>query len=154
MNQEDPMHREGPMDQEGRRDSAPIHLLVQSDPEGLADLQARLLSLCTQAGLDDMAAFKLTSAIVEALNNCIEHAYGGETGHPIDLIWTKNPGEVAIEIRDQGHPMPDLAADASPMPGSDAESGRGWHIIREWTDSVSYTRETQENVLTLTHRLP
>ncbi len=154
MNQEDPTHREGPPDLAGRRDSAPIHLLVQSDPEGLADLQARLLGLCTQAGLDDMAAFKLTCATVEALNNCIEHAYGGETGHPIDLIWTKNPKEVVIEIRDQGHPMPDLAADASPMPGSDAESGRGWHIIREWTDSVSYTRETQENVLTLTHRLP
>ncbi len=154
MNQEDPMHGEGGLDQDSTWESGPTHLLVQSDSEGLADLQTRLLGLCNQAGLDEMATFKLTCAIIEALNNCIEHAYGGESGHPIDLIWTRNPRELAIEIRDQGHPMPDMAADASPMPGSDAESGRGWHIIREWTDSVSYTREPQHNVLTLTHRLP
>jgi serine/threonine-protein kinase RsbW len=153
MNREDPTPQAGPMNPEDPRTPDPIHLLVQSDPEGLADLQTRLLGLCTQAGLDELAGFKLTCAIVEALNNCIEHAYGGEPGHPIDLIWTKNPDVVAIEIRDQGHPMPDMITDASPMPGSAAESGRGWHIIREWTDSVSYTRETHENVLTLTHRL-
>ena len=141
------------MNPEEPRTPGPIHLLVQSDPEGLADLHTRLLDLCAQAGLDALAANQFTTAIREALNNCIKHAYGGEPGHPINLLWSLNPGVVAIEIRDKGCPMPTSALEPPPMPAWDAESGRGWRIIREWTDSVSYTREPHENVLTLTYRL-
>jgi anti-sigma regulatory factor (Ser/Thr protein kinase) len=35
----------------------------------------------------------------------------------------------------------------------DAESGRGWHIIRQWTDTATYAREANQDVLTLTRRL-
>jgi serine/threonine-protein kinase RsbW len=154
MKREDPIHRDGPLHQEAVPGFAQTHLLVQSDPNELADLHARLLDLCAQAGLDALAAANFTTAIQEALNNCIKHAYGGEPGHPIDLLWSLNPGVVAIEIRDQGSPMPASALEPPPMPAWDAESGRGWHIIREWTDSVTYTRESLENVLTLTYRLP
>lgn len=131
-----------------------IHFLLHSDPAAVADVQARLLDLCHQAGLDDLAAFKLTCAIVEALNNCIEHAYGGEAGKSIQLMWTQHGDALAIEIRDQGRPLTGLGPDAESMPGTEAESGRGWHIIREWTDSFDYRRESHDNVLRLTHRLP
>ncbi len=129
------------------------HLQIHSDPTEMAKLQAMLLGWCGEAGLDELAAFKLTCAVVEALNNCIEHAYGGEPGNPIDLLWTRSPDAVAIEIRDQGRPMPVPPLAPSPLPASDAESGRGWHIIREWTDTVSYARENGGNVLILTRRL-
>ncbi|MCO5763722.1 MAG: SpoIIE family protein phosphatase, partial [Chromatiaceae bacterium] len=131
-----------------------MRLRLYSDPADVAGVQPSLLDLCLEAGLDDMAAFKLTTAIVEALNNCIEHAYGGEPGHPIDLEWTRNAETVGVVIHDRGRPLPAMVLDPAPLAASDAESGRGWRIIHEWTDAVSYSRYGEDNVLTLSHRLP
>jgi len=108
--------------------------------------------LCSKAGLDDLAAFQLTCAIVEAVNNSIEHAYGGEKGHPISLLWLRTGDGIAIEIRDRGLPMDLPPPEKTEAAEASAESGRGWHIIREWTDTASYRREGEENVLTLTRR--
>ena len=130
-----------------------LHLQLRSDPAEVADLQPSLLDLCAQAGLDAMAAFKLTTAIVEALNNCIEHAYGGEPGQPIDLEWTRGAEAVAVAIHDEGQPLPARALDPATPAASDAESGRGWQIIHEWTHAVSYHRTDKQNVLTLTYYL-
>lgn len=130
-----------------------LHLRLHSNPDEVADLQPRLLDLCAQAGLDAMAAFKLTTAIVEALNNCIEHAYGGEPGQPIDLEWTRGTEAVAVAIHDEGQPLPARALDPAAPASADAESGRGWQIIHEWTHAVSYQRTNNRNVLTLTYFL-
>lgn len=130
-----------------------VRLEVNSNPAEVPELQARLSALCSEAGLDDMAAFQLTCAIVEAVNNSIEHAYGGEAGHPISLLWLRTGDRIAVEIRDRGLPM-DLPPPESPAAAeADAESGRGWHIIHEWTDTATYAREANENVLTLTRQL-
>jgi len=128
-------------------------LVVDSNSAAVPELQAKVSALCGEAGLDDLAAFQLTCAIVEAVNNCIEHAYGGESGHPITLVWLRNRDGIAVEIRDQGRLMPSPPPESPAMAGVDAESGRGWHIIRQWTDAVTYTREANENVLTLTRGL-
>ncbi len=132
---------------------AETRISASSSPAEVPELQTRLSALCGEAGLDDLAAFQLTCAIVEAVNNCIEHAYEGEPGHPISLLWLRNPDGVVVEIRDQGRPMAALPPEAVAMPEADAESGRGWHIIRQWTDSATYTRQANENVLRLTRRL-
>jgi serine/threonine-protein kinase RsbW len=130
-----------------------LHLRLHSDPAEVADLQPNLLDLCAQAGLDAMAAFKLTTAIVEALNNCIEHAYGGEPGLPIDLEWTRSAEAVTVAIHDEGHALPTPALDPATPASADAECGRGWQIIHEWTHAVSYRRTDRQNVLTLTYYL-
>jgi serine/threonine-protein kinase RsbW len=130
-----------------------LHLRLHSDPAEVADLQPNLLDLCAQAGLDAMAAFKLTTAIVEALNNCIEHAYGGEPGLPIDLEWTRSTEAVTVAIHDEGHALPTPALDPATPASADAECGRGWQIIHEWTHAVSYRRTDRQNVLTLTYYL-
>ncbi len=130
-----------------------LHLRLHSDPAEVAELQPHLLDLCAQAGLDAMAAFKLTTAIVEALNNCIEHAYGGEPGLPIDLEWTRSDEAVAVAIHDEGQALPARALDPATPASAYADGGRGWQIIHEWTDAVSYRRTDNRNVLTLTYYL-
>jgi sigma-B regulation protein RsbU (phosphoserine phosphatase) len=126
---------------------------LNSDPAEVPALQARLSTLCSEAGLDDLASFQLTCAIVEAVNNSIEHAYRGEAGHPISLAWRRTVDGVAVEIRDRGLPMILPPPETPEAADAYAESGRGWHIIREWTDTASYSREGEENLLTLTRRL-
>jgi anti-sigma regulatory factor (Ser/Thr protein kinase) len=133
--------------------SPEVRLAIDSNPAEVAELQARLSALCGEAGLGEVAAFELTCAIVEAVNNCIEHAYEGEPGHPISLRWLRNGDGIAVEIRDRGLPMDSPPPENPDAAEADAESGRGWHIIREWTDTAVYRREGEENLLTLTRRL-
>ena len=128
-------------------------LVLRSDPEEVPGLQSKLLTLCGEAGLDDLGAFQLTCAIVEAVNNFIEHAYRGETGHLISLRWLRGPESIAVEIRDSGRTMPSETPQTRSSADVDAESGRGWQIIRQWTDSAIYKREDEDNVLTLTRHL-
>jgi len=143
-----------PSQPEPEPDAQVTRMSLSSDPAEVAALQERLTNLGTAAGLDEMANFKLTCAVIEALNNCVEHAYAGQPGHPIDLVWNLEADQIVVEIRDQGRSMPDPSQEPSPMPGADAESGRGWHIMCQWTDAVSYAREGHGNLLRLTHRRP
>jgi serine/threonine-protein kinase RsbW len=132
-------------------ESLAVPIALSSDPADVAQLQTRLSALCDEAGLDQLAAFQWTCAIVEAVNNCIEHAYGGEAGHPISLRWERRADAILVEIRDRGRPAPTPLQDHEIA--LDAESGRGWHIIREWTDSAVLSAQGDENVLTLMRRL-
>jgi anti-sigma regulatory factor (Ser/Thr protein kinase) len=127
------------------------HIALTSDPAEVVQLQLRLTALCDEAGLHELAAFQWTCAIIEAVNNCIEHAYGGEGGHPISVRWARRADAIVVEIRDRGGSMP------TPLPeremNLEAQSGRGLHIIRQWADSAVFTSHDNENVLTLTRRL-
>ncbi|MGD8207626.1 MAG: SpoIIE family protein phosphatase [Thiohalocapsa sp.] len=125
-------------------------IALSSDPAEVVQLQMRLTVLCDEAGLDELAAFQWTCAIVEAVNNCIEHAYDGEAGHPISLRWARNADAVVVEIRDRGRSMRAPLSEREMT--LEAESGRGLHIIRQWTDSAVFTAHEDENVLTLTRR--
>jgi serine/threonine-protein kinase RsbW len=130
-----------------------VRLKVDSNPAEVPGLQARLSTLCIEAGLDDLAAFQLTCAVIEAVNNSIEHAYEGEAGHPVSLLWLRTGDGISVEIRDRGLPMDQPPPEKPDAAEAYAESGRGWHIIREWTDSATYGRDGEENVLTLTRLL-
>lgn len=127
-------------------------LVLDSDPSQVPDLQSRLLEMLNRQGFDELAAFRMTCALIEAVNNCIEHAYGGLPGNPIKIRWTRLPESITAEVRDQGRPMPTEPLEQATMPVEHAESGRGWPIIRQWTDGLSYTREAGENVLKLEWR--
>jgi len=126
---------------------------IQSDPSTVPRLQDRLMELAADTELDEMTGFQFSVAIVEAVNNCIAHAYRGEAGHPVTLYWIPGEGFVTVEIRDRGIPMPTPLPNPVTTAQVEAESGRGWYIIREWTDEVAYERADGENVLTLTRRL-
>lgn len=132
---------------------APTSIALSSDSAELDSLQARLLALFAQNGLAELAAFQLACATMEAVNNCIKHAYGGSGGRPIVLSITSHSDEITIEIRDQGLPMSVDVMEPRAMPDAEAESGRGWPIIQQWTDAVAYRRIADENVLTLSRQI-
>src|SRR5690606_15911920 len=81
---------------------------------------------------------ELVSAIGEAFNNAVLHAYGGRPDGTITVEIEAVDGMVEVAMSDEGSsfdleavPAPDLAA----LP----ESGMGIFIIRSFVDEVTYT---------------
>ncbi len=134
-------------------DDNQMRFTLHSNPREVVQLQQQLMDLCMDSGFDELSAFQFTSAVIEAVNNCIKHAYAGEGGYPITLEWCHHQDFVTIELRDEGKPLPLRLLESPVLSDTDAESGRGWHIIHEWSDHVGYTRQGEENILTLTRRL-
>jgi serine/threonine-protein kinase RsbW len=98
--------------------------------------------------LDEIAGIGLNFAVIEAINNVIEHAYVNTAGKPIELRGHHERDRLMLVLRDWGRPMPLPLPDGSPADPM-AESGRGWQIIRAAFPDVRYERTDGENVLTL-----
>ncbi|MBN1609823.1 MAG: ATP-binding protein [Polyangiaceae bacterium] len=92
---------------------------------------------------------ELMSAVGEAFNNIVIHAYGGRGG-TIELRLTYDEEQVTVELLDDGVPF-----DFDGVPELDLrsahEKGMGVHIIRSFVDEAQY-RPGPPNVLALTKR--
>jgi serine/threonine-protein kinase RsbW len=106
-----------------------------------------------EPGFDGDARDELTTAVVEAFNNIVLHAYRDMPGGRIDMHVRAQPGSVEIHFFDHGRgfdfdsvPMPDL--------GELPESGMGIYIMRSFMDDVTYTCGDggMPNVLVLSKR--
>lgn len=98
----------------------------------------------------DTLSNAMVSAVGEAFNNIVEHAYADRAGVArLEIDYDEDGMRVAL--RDDGKPF-DI--DAVPDPDLDAlpESGMGLFIMRAFVDTVDY-RPGPPNVLTLTKRL-
>lgn len=86
--------------------------------------------------------------LAEALNNVVEHGYGGGPGW-IGLV----PGPMRSgrdwRIVDRALNPPPMHCLHSTMPEDAAEGGFGWPLIRAMTDGLELRRRAGFNVLTL-----
>ncbi len=91
--------------------------------------------------------------LAEAVNNVIEHAYAGASHGVVEFRMQHLGGALRFVILDDGLPMPDGVAPAARIPKIDSprgdlpEGGFGWHIIRELTRDLSYSRIGNRNRL-------
>jgi anti-sigma regulatory factor (Ser/Thr protein kinase) len=97
--------------------------------------------------------------VVEAVNNCIEHAYEKEKGHEIEVLFRLYQDRLVIVICDMGKSMEQncLAQAGRSALETDpdhidtiAEQGRGLAIIKEIMDVVDYETKDGKNCLSLT----
>ena len=100
--------------------------------------------LLAQSEFDEIARFNLQCAIVEIVNNTIQHAYGGQPGMPLEVRLELTDEHATAEIRDQGPPFegPVQTGETDLL----SESGRGFAIIEAWVDHLSFRREGDWNV--------
>ncbi|MBK8253190.1 MAG: ATP-binding protein [Polyangiaceae bacterium] len=106
----------------------------------------------------------LISAISEAWNNIVLHAYRGITGGHVDVAVFVGTDQIEIELADRGrgfdpsavaeYTPPDLSAPENEAVSSLREGGMGLFIIRSCMDDVVYTRGAHgsPNVLVLKKR--
>ena len=95
--------------------------------------------------------FKL--CVDEACSNVIEHAYGGQPGHEVDIAVIVDADRFTVRIRDRGTPFdlstyrePDVVQYMKERRGG----GLGVHIIRQLMDRVECQTVDSVNEIRLT----
>lgn len=135
-----------------------ITLVIDSDLEQVSLVGMAINKICSLIPFSDTESDQIELCAVEGVNNCIEHAYGTEKGHKVEITLTLDPDRLAIDVCDTGKPMErELMEpkDISPLQivpsdlDSIAEEGRGLSIMNEIMDGMTYRTESGRNCLTL-----
>lgn len=132
-----------------------LRLEFASDPHDLAwheQVQDAFAAIALEVGIHGLEAILLPTAIVEAINNIIEHAYQSTSGEPILVEAEHDALALSVLLRDRGAPMP-MPLPSGALPETSAEGGRGWRIIRAVFPEVHYQRIAGENLLRLVRPL-
>lgn len=127
-------------------------LSISSNPQDVELLLTSLENLLAKSRLDEMSAFHLQCAVIEVVNNCIQHAYLNKTGQPIRVSYQLDAAGVKIVVSDKGLAFlePEETAEADPM----SESGRGLQIIRAWVSKLRFERVDEWNFCELEQKIP
>jgi serine/threonine-protein kinase RsbW len=103
-------------------DSPAIRLELESTPEAPSIVRGALGAVAEQLALAPEFVDDLTTAVAEACNNVVMHAYQGATG-PLETSLYIGPSSVLIAVRDRGIGIPEEVA-------TDAQEGVGVRIIQ------------------------
>lgn len=118
-------------------------LSLSSDPGDIDPLLDKLEKILKTSSLDEMSSYHLRCAVVEVVNNCIQHAYQNKAGQPIEITYHIEADRVRVGISDRGPAFlgPSEVADTEPAD----EFGRGFEIINAWVSSLSFKRKNNWN---------
>jgi serine/threonine-protein kinase RsbW len=111
---------------------AAMHLGLRAQPENVALVRQALIGLADVLGMDAAILADMKTAVSEACNNVVVHAYDGEDG-PLEVEITPLGAQVVVVVRDQGRGI----RPAEPPPDS-AVQGVGLALITALTDSVEF----------------
>lgn len=127
-----------------------IRLIIDSRLENVQWVSGAIASFSRQLGLDDMNCYQIETCVAEAINNSIIHAYQKQPGNQVEIIWRVHEHYLQIEVHDSGIGLKKMPKPQAPS--LNQESGRGWFIIQEWMDEVSYCTEEGTNKLSMEKR--
>ena len=132
-------------------------LVITSELANVRLVGTSVRTLCGELGIGATEAVEIELAVVEAVNNAIQHAYSMCAGHEVAFSIEVGDGCVVARVRDSGRPMPPGLLDAVPdEPSLDPEAtgGLGLVIMKQTMDSVRYESAGGQNVLTMLRFLP
>lgn len=113
------------------QDSATVCLELESRPECVTLVRSALSGLGERLELDPELLDDLKTAISEACNNVVLHAYGGEAG-PMEVSLFIGDDHIRVTVVDRGTGMP------APPPTGDVSQGIGLSVIRALTQNVRF----------------
>jgi len=110
-------------------------VLFRAAPDLVLEALRWTESACARAGLDAGRARELGAAVIEAVNNSLEHGYALAPGD-VSLTLDADADSVVIMITDRGSGLPPRPVHADPGPL--AERGRGSWIMQQTCDEVRH----------------
>jgi serine/threonine-protein kinase RsbW len=122
--------------------------VIAADPAAVRDLLIALEQGPALAGLTGEERECTLLVLAEALNNVVEHGYGGGPGW-IGLMPGPRHSGRDWRILDRSQSVPPEECLQAEMPQDAAEGGFGWPLIRALTEEVGLRRCVGFNVLTL-----
>jgi serine/threonine-protein kinase RsbW len=109
-----------------------VRLRLSNRAENVLLVRQALSGLAETVGLDAVAHNDVSTAVTEAANNVILHAYGGGEG-PLDVELTSTPEGLDVLVRDCGQGIrPGIKAN------EEVSDGIGLPVIQALSDSVEF----------------
>jgi anti-sigma regulatory factor (Ser/Thr protein kinase) len=112
-------------------DSPAVRLELDSRPETLTLVRGVLAGVAELIGLDPELLDDLKTAVSEACNNVVMHAYEGETG-PLTVRMYIEPEAIEVVVQDEGSGLPPLA------PADETIRGVGLSVIRALAEQAEF----------------
>jgi serine/threonine-protein kinase RsbW len=112
-------------------DAPAVRLELDSRPETLTLVRGVLAGVAELIGLDPELLDDLKTAVSEACNNVVMHAYNGETG-PLIVRMYIDPEAIQVVVLDRGSGLPALA------PADETIRGVGLSVIRALAQQAEF----------------
>jgi serine/threonine-protein kinase RsbW len=108
--------------------------------------------ICTGVELGKDEAQQLSSAIIEACINAMEHSGGYDDR--VFLNCSVYPGRIEVAVESEGRPIdPADVAKAREMPGLDSKRGRGFSLMGRFVDDIRVERSGDRTRVVLVKRI-
>ena len=134
-----------------------INLTIDSHFKNVFLVGLAVQRICSSIPLSDQSTYEIELAVVEAVNNSIEHACHNEPGHPISVQLSLSADRITVIVSDSGESAESLretTALDTVDPLHPPERGRGLQIMRAVMDEVAYRTDGAFNLLTMVKYLP
>lgn len=112
------------------QEQACVRLELENRPENVAVVRAALSGVAESAGFDEELATDVKTAVSEACNNVVMHAYEGQRG-PMRVVVSDSGDRVDIVVRDDGTGIRRLSSTADHM-------GLGLALISALADQAEF----------------
>jgi serine/threonine-protein kinase RsbW len=136
-----------------------ITFSIDSDMNKVSLVGQLIQHICRLSGFTEDESARVELAVVEAINNVIEHSYNMEINHKVEVICRLLENKISVDICDEGHSLNPNALKAPSEDGDPSEinnlldGGWGLNIIKSIMDQVTYSSSNGVNCMNLIKRL-
>jgi anti-sigma regulatory factor (Ser/Thr protein kinase) len=131
---------------------------IANDLSEIARVTARLQAFGRAHGLPERLVDQFVLALDELVANIVQHGLSNDRQETIQISITLDAVRLGMEISDPSRAFDPLHEAPAPDLDSALEQrrvgGLGVHFVRTMMDDVTYRREGDRNVLTLSKSLP
>jgi serine/threonine-protein kinase RsbW len=130
-----------------------ITLSIESEVENVYLIGHAINRIATSIPVSSQSAFEMELAVLEVVNNAIEHAHNYQRNKQVTVRLRLHSDRIQFTIIDRGPRFNLAAALAASLrleQGDEPERGRGLMIVQKVMDEVRYERKGEANHITLT----
>jgi serine/threonine-protein kinase RsbW len=138
--------------------SQKIILSIGSELDNVPLIGMAVHRICSNVNFDEEASYNMELCVVEAVNNCILHAYENAPQHEVKVGIELFRDRITFSVCDTGKAMSSLSENISelkspPLNRTDfPQSGMGLFLIHEIMDDVLYESDGSHNTLIMTKK--